>query len=127
MKEQALKNLSNISLEDIIEKIKSLNHAEYDKMIIDKNQSVKRTNFFRLNYSGKSIDRQSRFIRFPMYGAVKDNFQTFAGGEAKHGAIKLVESPRMLETLNSNYSLTDENDAAGSSAEHDFLLEATNL
>lgn len=126
MKESAENNLQEISLDQIKEFIKSKDPVTYDKMIISSSEIVKRTNFIYLNYSGEYLNRSSKSITFPMYGAVKDNFSDFSGGVSKLGEKVIVNSNHIFNTLSSNYQIEPEKDFDASKDELDFPINVSN-
>ncbi|MFM7667002.1 MAG: hypothetical protein ACKO7D_02290, partial [Bacteroidota bacterium] len=99
MKNEALKNLESIALDEIREYIKANNPVEYDKMIISPSEIVRRTDFMFVNYTGQSLTRTSKVIEFPMFGNVKDNFQEFSGGISKHGEKAVINSKHIFKEL----------------------------
>ena len=123
MKEQAEKNLQSISLEDAILKIKELNPGEYDKMIIDKNQTLQRCNYLRLNYSALSADRQGKKIVFPMYSLILNNFSEFEGGDSKHGELAYFPTDKILSNLKNNFSIEPELDPVSTAGDFDFPFD----
>lgn len=123
MKEQAEKNLQSISLEDAILKIKELNPGEYDKMIIDKNQTLQRCNYLLLNYSALSADRQGKKIVFPMYSPILNNFSEFEGGDSKHGELAYFPTDKILSNLKNNFSIEPELDPVSTAGDFDFPFD----
>jgi len=125
MKNEALKNLESISLEQIKDFIKTNSPIEFDKMIISPSEIVKRTDFMFMNYSGQYITRAAKVIEFPLYGNVKDNFQDFSGGTSKHGDKSVINSKHIFQTLES-YGLQPQDDKSSSSSDLEFPISTTN-
>ncbi len=105
MKEEAIKQFEPISFAQIKETIKRIAPDKFDKMIIAESHPVKRANYIFARLKFEKVERQEEQIRFPLYGAVKDNFAELEGGETKFGAKALVSSERIFETLNANYGI----------------------
>lgn len=125
LKREALKNLEQITLENIKEFIKTNNPVEFDKMIISPSEIVKRTDFIFINYSGQYLTRSAKVIEFPLYGNVRDNFQDFSGGSSKHGDKSIIKSKHIFKTLESN-GLMPQGDVSSNSSDLEFPISVTN-
>ncbi|MDC3337350.1 hypothetical protein OAW23_05730 [Flavobacteriales bacterium] len=123
MKSTAEKNLQEISLSEVKEKLKELNPSEFDKMIIDSNCTVERCNYHYVNYAARSAEKQSMFIRFPMYPQIANNFAEYEGGDAKHGELAYFPSNKILDNLSLNHQIEPESDPIGSAANFSFPLD----
>ena len=123
MKTSAEKNLQEISLSEVKNKLKELNSSEFDKMIIDSNCTVERCNYYYLNYAARSAQRQSMLIRFPMYPQVVNNFLDYEGGDSKHGELAYFPSNKILDNLSLNHQIEPEEDPIGSSLSFNFPLD----
>ena len=104
-KEDNARNLQDISLEQIREAIKKTDPVFYDKMIFNPSDAIKRTNFLFVNYSSEVLNRTAKVLEFPLYGAVRDNFEEFKGGVSVHGNKKEVVSTHLFKTLSNNYNI----------------------
>jgi hypothetical protein len=100
-----LNNLKSISIPEIKECLKQNSPHEFDKMIIRLDTKVNRANLFFIKHISHIAERQSKIIRFPLYGSIKDNFSDFEGGETKHGNKKLIKSDTLFETLKTKYNI----------------------
>jgi hypothetical protein len=125
MKNDALKNLESITLEQIKDFIKTNSPIEFDKMIISPSEIVKRTDFMFMNYSGQYLSRTAKVIEFPMYGNVRDNFEDFSGGASKHGDKSVINSKHIFQTLES-YGLRPQEDKSSSTSDLEFPISTTN-
>ena len=125
MQEQATENLKEIKISDVIEKVRSLNPGEFNKMIIDSNEKVNRSDYFFVKYNAISAQRESLKLTFPVYTAISGNMSEITGGEAKHGELALFPSEKIIEKLSSNYQIDPEVDPLGSDANFSFPLEET--
>lgn len=123
MHEQAKENLKEITLNDVIDKIRSLNPGEYNKMIIDSNENVDRCDYFFVKYHATSAQRESLKLSFPTYAAVSSNMSLFEGGDAKHGELALFPSEKIVDTLANQYQIRPETDTLGSEADFNFPLD----
>lgn len=123
MKATAQKNLENISLQEVKDKLKELNPGEYDKMIISGDCQVERCNYYYVNYAARSAERESMFVRFPMYAQIANNFAEFDGGDAKHGELAYFASNKILDNLSLNHQITPEADPIGSASNFYFPLD----
>jgi hypothetical protein len=74
LKQNAQKQFEAISIAQIKEILKKSVPDTFDKMIITEEQSVKRGNYVFAKLKFEKVERQVEQIRFPLYGAVKDNF-----------------------------------------------------
>lgn len=125
MKNEALKNLESISLDEIREYIKANNPVEYDKMIISPSEIVRRTDFMFVNYSGQSLTRTAKVIEFPMFGNVKDNFQEFSGGISKHGEKAVINSKHIFKELEGK-GIQPQVDSTSSPTDLDYPISVSN-
>ena len=123
MKNRAEKNLSPIDIENIIDKIKSLNQGEFDKMIIDKSQIIQRCDYYYVNYKAVSANRQSLNLTFPIYGQLADNMSEFEGGDAKHGELAYFPSDKILNTLSDKFDISPVSDSLSSPSNFNFPLD----
>jgi len=126
MKTTLIKNLHEITLQDVISLIKSSIPDEYDKMIVDSEEIVQRTNFFYLDYSAKSISRTPYILRFPMFGNVKDNFVEFEGGMEKHGDKKIFMSTALMDTLERHHGIKSDLDINATKNDFEYPFEEYN-
>jgi tellurite resistance protein len=123
MKNRAENNLSPIDIENIIDKIKSLNQGEFDKMIIDKNQIIQRCDYYYVNYKAVSANRQSLNLTFPIYGQLADNMSEFEGGDSKHGELAYFPSDKILNTLSDKFDISPVSDLLSSPSNFNFPLD----
>lgn len=126
MKEEALKNLENISLEQVKNFIKEKNPVYYDKMIISSSEIVNRADFYFINYSGEFLHRESKVVEFPLYGSVKDNFDSFKGGVQKHGQKCEITSSHIFNTLSNTYQIIPSKDFDANSSELEYPISESN-
>ena len=106
MKQNALKQVEPITVAQIKDTLKKIAPDKFDKMIITDGQSVKRGNYVYAKLKFEKVERQVEQIKFPLHGAIKDNFAELEGGEGKLGAKAPVNSNKIFETLKSNYQIT---------------------
>lgn len=99
MKEEALKQMVNITIEDIQEVVKKLFPERYNKMIIDGSSQIVVSNYFYVKYSGLSSQRKVKKMIFPLYPETASVFKDFEGGETVHGRKKIMESDRIIRIL----------------------------
>jgi len=104
-----LENLKNISIDEIKDCLKNTIPDDYDKMIISSDTQVKRADYFYIKYKSKFITRAGKIVKFPLYGAVKDNFAEIEGGEQKHGERAILTSEKFLDNLAANYNIKPDN------------------
>jgi len=123
MKENADKNLGDISLADVIAKIKQLNPSEFDKMIIASDTGVSRCDYFYVNYRALSAHRDSLKLTFPVFGSITDNFLEFEGGDAKHGELSKFPSERIIDTLSSKHKIEASTDGASLPSDFNFPID----
>jgi len=120
-----LENLKDISIEDVKECLKKLVPAEFDKMIIAQTEAVRRANYFYVKHKSVFITRESKIVKFPLYGSVKDNFAELEGGESKHGNKTLMPNEKILETLKGSYQILPESyNAKSISSPYEFPVDA---
>ena len=125
MKNEALKNLESISLDEIREYIKSNNPVEYDKMIISPSEIVRRTDFMFVNYTGQSLTRTAKGIQFPMFGNVKDNFDEFSGGVSRHVEKAVINSKHIFKELEGK-GIQPQVDSTSSPSDLEFPISVSN-
>jgi len=125
MKNEALKNLESISLDEIREYIKANNPVEYDKMIISPSEIVRRTDFMFVNYTGQSLTRTAKGIQFPMFGNVKDNFDEFSGGVSRHGEKAVINSKHIFKELEGK-GIQPQVDSTSSPSDLEFPISVSN-
>ena len=106
MKDEAQKQVERITVAQIKEILKKVAPDKFDKMIITDGQSVKRGNYVFAKLKYQKVERQVEQIKFPLYGAIKDNFNELEGGEVKFGAKSPINSNKLFETLKNNYSIS---------------------
>lgn len=106
MKQNAQRQLEPISVAQIKEILKKSVPDKFDKMIITDEQPVKRGNYIFAKLKYQKVERQVELLKFPLYGAIKDNFAELEGGEAKFGAKASINSEKLFDTLRSNYQIT---------------------
>lgn len=105
MKEIAQKQLEPISVAQIKEILKKTTPDKFDKMIITDGQSVKRGNYIFAKLKYEKVERQVEQIKFPLFGAIKDNFAELEGGERKFGSKAPINSEKLFDTLRSSYQI----------------------
>jgi hypothetical protein len=125
MKNEALKNLESISLDEIREYIKANNPVEYDKMIISPSEIVRRTDFMFVNYTGQFLTRTAKGIQFPMFGNVKDNFDEFSGGVSRHGEKAVINSKHIFKELEGK-GIQPQVDSTSSPSDLEFPISVSN-
>ena len=108
MKEEAQKQIERITIAQIKDTLKKIAPDKFDKMIITDGESVKRGNYVFAKLKYQKVERQVEQIKFPLYGAIKDNFAELEGGEGKFGAKAPINANKLFETLKSNYSISSE-------------------
>ncbi len=103
-----LENFKPISVPDIKDCLKKIVPGEFDKMIISSEDPIKRANYFYVKHKSIFITRDGKIVKFPLYGAVKDNFGEIEGGEKKHDDKTVLPNEKILETLKGNYQIVPE-------------------
>jgi len=106
MKQEAQKQLEPITIAQIKEALKIAAPDKFDKMIITDGQTVKRGDYVFTKLKYEKIDREVENIRFPLYGAIKDNFVELEGGEGKFSAKSPITSEKLFEVLKSTYQIS---------------------
>jgi uncharacterized tellurite resistance protein B-like protein len=104
MKNEAQKQFESISIAQIKDTLKKISSDKFDKMIITDGQSIKRCNYVFAKLKYQKIERQATKIKFPLYGAIKDNFAEIEGGLSRFGEKSKLNSERILEVLQKSYS-----------------------
>ena len=126
MKDHANNQLTEFSLDQVKECIKSLNPSEYDKMIFNDSDSPKRANYLYIKYKAQSANRTLNNMEFPMHGPVKAPMQELEGGTSAHGEKSIMNSDKLISILGSSFSVhprTNDNPAA---FYFDFPLDVMN-
>lgn len=85
MKEEAQRQMVNISVMDIKEVVSKLEPEKFEKMIIDNNSPIVVSNYYYLKYSATSANRIVRKLEIPAFPDVVSAFASFEGGEQAHG------------------------------------------
>ncbi|MBK9413572.1 MAG: TerB family tellurite resistance protein [Bacteroidetes bacterium] len=106
MIQEAKKQVEKITVAQIKETLKKIAPDKFDKMIITDGQSLKRGNYLFAILKYQKVERQIKQIKFPLYGAIKDNFAELEGGEGKLGSSVVINSNKLFETLQRNYSIS---------------------
>jgi hypothetical protein len=108
MKEEVLKQMVNISVQDIKEMISKLEPLKFEKMIIDNNSQIVVSNYFYLKYSGISANRQVKKIVFPLFPDVAAAFTNYEGSDITHGRKKSISNDSLFQLL-AQYKIESEN------------------
>ena len=126
MKEEAKKQLEPITIAQIKETLKKISPDRFDKMIITDGQSVKRGNYIFAKLKYQKVEREVKKIKFPLYGAIKDNFAELEGGEGKFGEKAHIKSDRLFEILEKSYQIKSQGcKASNINSPFKFPLDAT--
>jgi len=124
MKEQALKQLSPISIDEIKKLLKANQPDKFDKMIITQDQEIKRTDYTFVKYKYQLVERSLKLVKFPLYGSLKNSFGAFTGGISKHGEKTTIESDDLLISLSNDYGIvSNEVDATQIDNPFDFPFD----
>ena len=113
MKEDAKRQMEEITIAQIKEALKKGSPDKFDKMIISDGQTIKRGNYVIAKLKFDKVEREVELIKFPLYSSIKDNFTEIEGGEAKFGVKSPINSNKMFDTLRSNYQITGEGCGVG--------------
>ena len=105
MKEQAEKQMSPISINQIKEVLKKNDPGNFDKMIISEGQNIKRSNYIFARLKFDKVERDAELIKFPLYAPVENNFADIEGGQAKHGDKAVISSENIFDTLKNSYQI----------------------
>ena len=105
MKEQAEKQMSSISIDQIKEVLKKNDPGNFDKMIISEGQNIKRSNYIFARLKFDKVERDAELIKFPLYAPVENNFADIEGGQAKHGDKAVISSDNIFDTLKNSYQI----------------------
>lgn len=105
---QELENLKEISIDDIRQCLKKHIPNDYDKMIISSDNQIKRADFYYIKHKSTFLTRKGKIVKFPLFGAIKDNFAEFEGGEQKHNVKCVFPQEKILDTLQSIYEIIPE-------------------
>lgn len=124
MNSHSERNLAPINLQDVVEKIKSLNALEFDKMIIDTSAAVQRCDYYFVKYKAVSASRQSLKLTFPVYAPVANRFIDFEGGDSKHGELAHFPSDKLVSSLAEHYQIEPVEDTVALPAEMNFPFDA---
>ena len=108
MKEEAKKQLEPISIAQIKETLKKISPDKFDKMIITEGQSINRGNYIYAKLKYQKVERQGEQIKFPLFGSIKDNFAEIEGGALKFGEKSKLNSERIIEVLQKQYSINSQ-------------------
>jgi len=109
MKEAVLKQMVNISVQDIKEMVSKLEPQKFEKMIIDNNSQIIVSNYFYLKYSGISANRQVKKIISPLFPDIAGAFAKYEGGDVTHGRKKLIPDDSIFQLI-SQYKIEPEDD-----------------
>ena len=117
MKEQAQKQMASISIDQIKEVLKKNDPGNFDKMIISEGQNIKRSNYVFARLKFDKVERDAELIKFPLYGAVENNFADIEGGQSKHGDKAVINSDNIFDTLQNNHQITGDSFEVGNITE----------
>lgn len=127
LKEAALKQMVNISVQDIKEVISKLEPARFEKMIIDNNSQIIVSNYFYLKYSGISAARNVNKMVFPLYPDIREVFESYEGSETVQGMKKIVADNSIFRMLSEYKILPEEADVITSMTDvFEFPIEIEN-
>jgi hypothetical protein len=84
MKELTDNQMKEFTISQAKDCIKSLNSGEYDKMIFNEGNALKRTNFLYVKYDAESATRSLNRMEFPMHGPITAPMKELEGGSAAH-------------------------------------------
>lgn len=91
MLQEAKKQLDLVSIEQIKEILKKNAKSEFDKMIINSETDIKRTDYYYSALNYKKAERRLYAITFPLFDSIKNDFSLFEGGVGKFGEKSIVE------------------------------------
>ena len=123
MKEQAENQMKEFTLSQAKDCIKSLNSGEYDKMIFNEGNALKRTNYLFVKYDAESASRSLHRIEFPMHSPLVSPMKELEGGSAAHGEKSIMQSDKLINSLASSFSRTPELDNNPAGFYFDFPLD----
>jgi uncharacterized tellurite resistance protein B-like protein len=97
LRENALKQMANISVAEIRELIQRLDPQRSEKMIIDDNAELIISNYFYIKYTSTSIARQTKRVVFPLFPFVSERF-SFLEKNKESGISKMpLEDNKLIE------------------------------
>ncbi|MGZ9676416.1 TerB family tellurite resistance protein [Flavobacterium sp. GNP001] len=105
MKISADKQLQNIIYDQIKTILKNQIPNEFDKIIINENQAIKRADYSYSKMNFQKVEREIQYVKFPLYGAVLDNFREIEGGELKFGQKAVLQSENILKILSQHFKI----------------------
>jgi len=108
MKDEALRQMVNISISDVQNIIKKLHPDKFEKIIIDGKSHIIVSNYLYVKYSGISAMRQVKKITFPLFPDTENIFKKFEGGETLHGRKKKIENYEIFKIIE-QYKIVPEN------------------
>jgi len=91
MLQEAKKQLQSVSIEQIKEILKRNAKSEFDKMIINTETEIKRTDYYYSVLNYKKSERKLYVITFPLFDSIKNDFSLFEGGIGKFGEKSIMD------------------------------------
>lgn len=99
MLNEAKRQLKEISLEQVIETLKKVVPAKYEKMIISKDTELKRTDYYHSVINYKVAERNLHGLKFPLFENRRILFAKFEGGSSKFGEKAIVEKVQDINDI----------------------------
>lgn len=123
MKNLAEKQMEEYDLSQAKDCIKSLNSGEYDKMIFNDGQVLKRANYLFVKYNAESANRTLNRLKFPMHVPIIAPMKDLEGGVVAHGEKSLMSSDKLISTLSNSFSITPNSDSNPADFYFEFPLD----
>lgn len=106
--ENADQQLQAISVDEIKTILRKIVPERYDRMYLQNDVEILRSNYFYIKFEGKEIIRKAYKITFPYFGAIRNSLKAFEGGKKKFGKKAPVNSEKVFETLSQVYNIEPE-------------------
>lgn len=108
MTENADQQLQAISVDEIKEILRKIVPEQYDRMYIQSDTDIHRSNYFYIKFEGKEVIRKAYKVAFPHFGAIRNSMKAFEGGKKKFGKKAPINSEKVFETLGQVYDIHPE-------------------
>ncbi len=106
--EEAKKQEKTISIIEIKAIVEKLLPDYYKKILISDDTPVLRSNFFYVRYEGKQIKRFIKRLKFPVFGAVIQEFEKYTDNALKKPEKSLITDEIIFELVKELYQISPE-------------------
>ena len=122
---QKISEASNVSKNQIVDKIKSEYSVRYDQMIV--NGDIQRNDVLYINYRAKYINVATQKVIFALAPDVAYEFESnYTGGEGAHGAVGVLEQS-MIKSIKDSNALIAEKSIQIEQLDHFYVSEGQTL